>query len=199
MSIMAGIDKIIQQIEDDTRAICDGIIASAQQKADKITSEAAQKAEGIKARSHDAAAEKAADIKKRGESAADLEEKRILLTAKQEIISQMLQAAIKRVKELPDNEYFALILKMIGKYSQPKDGVIRFGKKDMERLPAGFIDEINKVSNGKLVLSDECAAIDSGFILIYGGIEENCSFDSIFMSEDEAIKDRAGKLLFGKG
>ena len=199
MSDMAGIDKIIQQIEDDTRAVCGGITASAQKTADAVLADAESKAEQIKSRAHDAAAARAADIKKRGESAADLEEKRILLRTKQEIISEMLAAAVARVKALPEDEYFALILRMVEKYSQPKDGVIRFGKKDIERLPAGFVEKINRLSKGKLVLSDEAADIDAGFILIYGGIEENCSFDAIFTSEDEALKDRAGKLLFGKG
>ena len=92
--------------------------------------------------------------------------------------------------------YFALILKMVQKYSQPQDGEIRFGSRDISRLPAGFIGEVNKVASGALTLSDTTAPIDAGFILIYGGIEENCSFDAIILSEDETIKDKAGKLLF---
>lgn len=193
---MSGIDKIIQGIEEDTRAVCDGIVARAEEKAAQITAHAEDEAARIAGDSDRRISAAVADIKKRGDSAADLEEKKIYLSAKQQIICDMLAVGIERVKSLPEKEYFALILKMIRKYSQKKDGVIRFGKRDALRLPDGFIKEINKVAGGQLTLSDEYAPIDAGFILIYGGIEENCSFDAIFMSEDEALKDRAGKLLF---
>ena len=193
---MSGIDKIIKGIEDDTRAVCDGIISQAQAKAAKITASAEQEAARIRSASDQRCAASVADIKKRGDSAAELEEKKILLSTKQHIISDMLAVGVERVKNLPEKEYFALILKMVKKYSLAQEGVIRFGKKDAQRLPEGFIDRINKESCGKLTLSDTFAPIDAGFILIYGGVEENCSFDAIFLSEDETLKDKAGKLLF---
>lgn len=196
---MSGIDKIIRQIEEDTQTACDGIIAQAEAKAANISADADAEVARIKAYSDRSMTALVADIKKRGDSAADLEERKILLSTKQRIITDMLTVGVDRLKNLPDDEYFALILRMVQKYSQPLDGVIRFGKKDADRLPSGFIDQINRVSAGRLTLSDTCAPIDAGFILIYGGIEENCSFDAIFLSEDETLKDKAGKLLFQKG
>ncbi|MBQ7218647.1 MAG: V-type ATP synthase subunit E [Ruminococcus sp.] len=193
---MAGIDKIIQQIESDTKAVCDDIILKARTKSDKILTEAKAKAEKITADGRSKTAARIADIEKRGESSASLEERKVALYTKQSIISDMLKKGLEAAKALPDNEYFELILKMIEKNSQEMDGVISFGQKDLDRLPAGFIDRINSVSGGKLTLSDKAAAIDAGFILSYGGIEENCSFDSIFMSEADNLSDRAGKLLF---
>ena len=193
---MSGIDKIIRQIEDDTQAVCDGIIAQAEAKAALITADADDQAARIRRDSDQKITAIVTDIKKRGDSAADLEEKKILLSAKQRIIADMLAVGIDRIKNLPDDEYFALILRMVQKYSQKQNGTIRFGEKDLKRLPSSFITQVNQVSGGKLTLSDETAPIDAGFILIYGGIEENCSFDAIFMSEDETLKDKAGKLLF---
>ena len=193
---MSGIDKIIRQIEEDTKTVCDGMIAQASAKAAQITAEAEQEAAAVKNRSDQHISAAVTDIKKRGDSAADLEEKMILLKTKQGIISDMLAIGIERVKNLPDEEYFALILKMVQKYSQPQDGVIRFGKKDLSRLPKNYLSAVNQVAAGALTLSDDCAPIDAGFILIYGGIEENCSFDAIFAGADETVKDKAGKLLF---
>ena len=108
----------------------------------------------------------------------------------------MLQNGLENAKHLPDDEYFSLILQMIGKYSLPQDGTILFGEKDLKRLPADFASKINDAAKGKIALSDKAAAIDAGFILQYGGIEENCSFDAIFASEAENLSDRAGRLLF---
>lgn len=193
---MAGIDKMIRQIEDDTKIVCDDIIATAKTKADRVLADAKVKAEKITADGKKKTASHIADIEKRGESSAALEERKVALYTKQSIITDMLNTGMDTAKSLPDNEYFELILKMIGKNSQPKDGVIHFGQRDLNRLPGDFLEKINSVSKGKLALSDKAAAIDAGFILSYGGIEENCSFDAIFMSEADNLSDRAGKLLF---
>ena len=193
---MAGIDKMIRQIEDDTKAVCDDMLQKARAKSDRILSEANAEADKITANGKRRTADRIADIEKRGESSAALEERKIALYTKQSIIGEMLNKGLETAKSLPDDEYFELILKMIEKNSQEKDGVIAFGQKDLDRLPKNYMQKVNSVSKGKLRLSDEAAAVDAGFILSYGGIEENCSFDAIFMSESENLSDRAGKLLF---
>lgn len=193
---MAGIDKIIRQIEDDTKAVCDDIILKARAKSDNIITDAKVEADRITADAKTKTAAKVVDIEKRGESSAALEERKVALYTKQSIISEMLNTGMENAKNLPDDEYFELILKMIEKNSQDQDGVIFFGKKDLARLPKDYMTKVNSVSKGKLALSDKAAAIDAGFILSYGGIEENCSFDAVFMSEADNLSDRAGKLLF---
>ncbi len=193
---MSGIDVIISQIEQDTQAVCEKIIAEAQAKADKILAEARDQAQSVAAAGKEKTAARVADIKKRGDSAADLEEKRVMLRAKQDIISTMLKKGLDDAKNLPDNEYFALIIQMVEKYSQPEDGIICFGRKDKERMPYDLPERVNSAAKGRLTLAVEDADIDAGFILKYGGIEQNCSFDAIFASEAETLSDRAGKLLF---
>ena len=193
---MSGIDKIISRIEQDTQAVCDNVIAEAKVKADRIVADAEAQAQSIAAAGKEKTAARVADIKKRGDSAADLEEKRVMLCAKQDIIAKMLREGLDKAKNLPDDEYFGLITQMVGKYSLPEDGVILFGAKDKERMPANLPERLNSVSKGGLTLAVENADIDAGFILKYGGIEQNCSFDAIFAGEAETLSDRAGKLLF---
>ena len=193
---MAGIDKIIAQIEADTEKVCDSVINDAQQKADKILSAAEKQAEQILADGKNKTAARVVDIKNRGDSAADLEEKRVMLHAKREIISTMLKNGLQAAKNLPDEDYFSLICSMVEKNSQPEEGVICFGAKDLNRLPADYLSVLNAVSKGKITLSEEPAPIDAGFILKYGGIEQNCSFDAVFAGESENLSDKAGRLLF---
>ena len=193
---MSGIDVIISQIEQDTQDVSKKIIAEAQAKADKILAEARDQAQSVAAAGKEKTAARVADIKKRGESAADLEEKRVMLCTKQDIIATMLKNGLDDEKNLPDNEYFALIIQMVEKYSQPEDGIICFGRRDKERMPDDLPERVNSAAKGRLTLAVEDADIDAGFILKYGGIEQNCSFDAIFASEAETLSDRAGKLLF---
>ena len=193
---MAGIDTIIKTIEDNTALVCDDIIAQSRHKADGIIDDAKRQADAILSKNEERVEAAVKDIAARGESAAALMQRRIGLDTKQSIIADMVEVAKEKLLSLPDDEYFDLILKMIEKNSQPADGIIRFNQKDLDRLPADFDSRMNKVSKGKLSISKEPIAIEAGFVLIYGGIEENCSFDAVFASEQETISDRATRLLF---
>ena len=193
---MSGIDKIIQEIENNAVQSCDSVLAQARQKADAIIADAQQQADRIVADGKDRTAAHVEDIKKRGDSAAELEEKRVMLYTKQQIINTMLGEGLSSAKNLPADEYFALIKNMVAKYSLEDDGVIFFGENDKERLPADFPGELNQAAKGNIVLSEQSAPIDAGFILKYGGIEQNCSFDAIFAGEAENLSDKAGRLLF---
>ena len=55
---------------------------------------------------------------------------------------------------------------------------------------------IAKVMGGALVLSEETRDINGGFILIYGGIEENCSFQAMFNSRKDELSDKVHEVLF---
>lgn len=193
---MSGIDKIIQEIETNAAQSCDSVLAHARQKADMIIADAQKEADQIIADGKERTAAHVADIKKRGDSAAELEEKRVMLYTKQQIINTMLSEGLSTAKNLPKDEYFNLILDMVGKYSLEDEGVIFFGENDIHRLPVDFLSKLNQAAKGGIVLSSKPALIDAGFILKYGGIEQNCSFDAIFAGEAENLSDKAGRLLF---
>ena len=44
--------------------------------------------------------------------------------------------------------------------------------------------------------SEDPGRIKSGFILSYGGIEENCSLDAIFAEKAETLRDLANSILW---
>ena len=39
--------------------------------------------------------------------------------------------------------------------------------------------------------------MDGGFLLVYGGIEENCTIRAVFDSKREELSDHVNRLLFG--
>ena len=196
---MSGLDKIINHIE-----------ASATESANKMIEEANAEAESIVAVGKKEAEGRAAAIRKQSESdvqaaaqrnisAAEMTEKRLVLQAKQDTIDSVLVEAKESLRALSDEEYFNIILKMVKKYAQNKEGVIRFSAKDLGRLPGGFADAINGALDGdaSLTIGDGAAKIDGGFILEYGEIEENCSFDALVDASREDLQDKIGAILFG--
>ncbi len=193
---MTGLDKIIKQIEFDTQAVCSSIKARADKEVSVILKEAEIEGEKKAADIKKTSDVKCKDIIARGDSAADLEKRRTLLKTKQSVITEMLQAAKDSIKALPDDKYFNLLLEMIAKNSIDSSGEIAFSKKDLNRLPNNFEKQINSVSKGTLKIKNKPINIDGGFVLIYGGIEENCTFEAIFDAQSEKLSDEVSRLLF---
>ena len=53
------------------------------------------------------------DLIARADSAAQLQRRRLLLETKQELITSVIEQAKQSILDLPDSEYFDLILKLI--------------------------------------------------------------------------------------
>ena len=114
-------------------------------------------------------------------------------------IKSIVEKAYHTLTEAEEETYFQIIRKMLGKYAAPQEGEICFSKKDLERMPKGFEKEIQAIARenkGDLVLSKETREIGGGFILIYGGIEENCSFQAMFNARKDELSDKVHEILF---
>lgn len=193
---MTGIENILNKIDSLSALECETILSAAQRDASKILSDAKFEAARKESQIELECDNKCEAIKKRSESLSNLEEKQIMLKYKQAAISQMIQTGITYLKSLPDDEYFDLIYKMIKKNSSPNSGEIFFNSKDLSRLPSDFLKKANEISKGELTLSDKAISIDSGFVLKYSDIEQNCSFEAIALSSLEQISDQVSHLLF---
>lgn len=202
---MTGLDKILEHIEQDANTAAKEVMDQARKKADEIMASA--KAEGGK-KCADIRAKSEADVTaclSRAKSAAVLQEKKAILKAKQNIINGMIDKAKEELLNLPADKYFDNILKMVKKYSLPQDGQIIFSKKDFARLPDGFEISLRKELSDKagasLVISketnsEESTKIDGGFVLVYGEIEENCTFDALFSAAKDILQDKVCAVLF---
>lgn len=198
---MTGLEKIIEHINNDAAQTANEIIDGAKAEAERIKTTAKEEAQKQCASLESHSKTQVIDTHKRGESAADLKEKRMILEAKQHIIDSMIHGALLHLQDLSDTEYFEIVTKMVAKYAQPRAGKILFSEKDNKRMPAGYQEKINDALKGRqgaeLELSSETRKLDGGFVLVYGEIEENCSFEALFSASKEALQDKVGALLFG--
>ena len=90
--------------------------------------------------------------------------------------------------------------KLLREYVLPEEGEICFNSRDLERMPEGFSGRIRTIAaevGGSLILSETPLDTDGGFLLVYGGIEENCTLKAVFSSRREELSDQVNRMLFG--
>ena len=66
-------------------------------------------------------------------------------------------------------------------------------------MPEGFETEVQNIAGekgGSLALEKDPADLDGGFILIYGGIEENCTIGAMFEAKRDELSDCVHKVMF---
>lgn len=196
---MTGLDKIISQILDDAGKEADEALEKARNEAEEIIRQAEEecgraKEEGRKKLSADSAA-----YRERMRSSAELKKRQAVLLAKQQVIAGLLNQAYEALLSKGDAEYFGLIQKMLTTFVPAKQGEIYFSQRDLNRMPEGFETVIRETAGqkgGSLKLSGEPKNIDGGFILVYGGVEENCTFKALLAARKDELSDRVHELLF---
>ena len=187
---MTGLEKMVSQILEEADASAAVMISDAEKKAAEILGEAGEKADKIRQQREEQSRAKVKSYEERTASAADMKKRTAVLAAKQELIGKVIADACDRVKNLDEGKYFEILKSM---------AEICFSKKDLERMPANFREEIKGLAQkkgGTLEISGEARNIDGGFILVYGGIEENCSIDAMFAEKRDELLDQVRKILF---
>lgn len=196
---MAGIDQITKEILDEASKKADKLISDAYAKAENIKAKAQEEADAVSAKSAAKAEEESKAVLLRAESQAGLRRRQTLLSARQDIISDVIEAAKKKLSEQSDGDYFAMIAKLLEKNTAEGEGVLSFSAKDLKRLPSDFASLASKIAaenNGKITIAEEAADIEDGFILSYGGIEENCTLKALFADKEDELRDCVHSVLW---
>ncbi|HUM84743.1 MAG TPA: V-type ATP synthase subunit E [Lachnospiraceae bacterium] len=196
---MAGIDDITDEILKEAKERAEAFLTEAKKKAAAEEDAARKEAGALKKAAADQAEKDARDISMRAGSSAGLERRKAVLVAKQEIIDGIIKRAYEKLDTQDDASYFGMIEKLLRKSLRKENGEICFSAKDLKRMPAGFEEKIRTIAadgGGSLTLCKEAAAIDNGFILRYGGIEENCSLPAIFAERRDELQDKVHAVLW---
>lgn len=196
---MTGLDTILESIRKDGRENADTILAKARQEAAVIKASGEEDAQLRREEILRDAPQQAQDAADRVLSSAHREQRRILLTARQALIQETLEAAEKSLFDLTDEDYFTVLLGLAVKRALPQKGELVLGSQDFARMPADFAKKLQEAlpQGAELTVAEKPnPAIDGGFLLLYGGIEENCTFRALFDDKREELQDLTNQILF---
>ena len=189
---MSGLDKIISRLEQDCEKECSEIETEALSRAHRILTDAEASTKEECNRILEDAEKEALLINKKAESSAMLAARRGMLEAKIAVIDETIEAAVKKLRTLDTESYFSVLAHLAKKYALAGAGVMYLSAEDKKRMPEKFRNMIDGIT-----ISDDTANIQDGFILKYGDIEINCTFNSMLNAAREDLKATAGEILFG--
>lgn len=198
---MTGTEKIKSKILEDAEFKANQIVEQAQRESQEIMAQALKEAQ-----------EKRSEILKRGEadgmeayrrmlSVAGLDGRKEILKAKQDMVESAFSAAMERLCGLPDKDYQKLLEDMAVDAAKSENGEILLSEKDRKRLNKDFIKNINERitsagKSGKLVLSQQSIKTVGGFVLRYGEMEINSTFEILFGMLKPELENDVVNILF---
>ncbi len=196
---MDGIEKIIDRISGDAQREIDDVLAQAQAEAEKITAQyqaqAQAEADEILARGEKAAVERG----ERLASVAQLECRKEVLRAKQEVIEEAFQLALDKLIQLPQQEYVSLLADLAVQASAKGNEKLIFSVADRAQVGKAVVVAANEKlgERGQLTLSQETRPMQGGFVLSDGVVEVNCTFETLVRLQRGALSTQVADMLFG--
>ncbi len=189
---MSGLEKIIARLESDCADECDQIEMHARADAAGITEAAAKEGQAEAERILSDAKSRAELIARKAESAAAVNDRRMMLEARVALIDETVEAAVKKLHSLDVPSYFGVLEKLTAKYRTGAPGTMYLSAADLARKPAGFLSAFPEIT-----VSDTPGTLADGFLLKYGDIEINCAFTALMNASRDDLKAIAAEQLFG--
>lgn len=188
---MSGLDKMIARLDSECEARCEQIAMNAAADTADMLEAASRESRAETERILSEAEKQAELIAKKAESTAAASARRMMLEAKVALIEETVNAAVKKLRSLDAASYFGILERMVEKYRTGEPGVLFFSASDAARKPEAFLRSFPEIS-----VSEKSAAIADGFILKYGDIEINCTFDALRNASMDDLKAVAAEQLF---
>ena len=197
---MAGAEKLIEKILNDAQRDAEAAWAEAEAKKQALRDKMLREIERRKAEIERMADEAIVENKKRMAAVYDLEYRKQLLAAKQEMMQKAREAALTRLRALDDKSYIALMKRRLLECASSGTGAIAVSPGET-RLDAAFLADVNAelkktAGRGELQLLPERRDIDGGFVYIDGGMEIDVSLSALMDEAWQQAEMQVATVLF---
>ena len=198
---MNGIEKITGRIEAEAKAKAAEISAEAEAKASEIRAENEKKAQE---KYWELIREGTADCEAmiaREKRMAEMESKKEILALKQDMVSESFDKACDMIINLPENEYVSFMARMAADAAASGSEEIVFNERDKSVRGTAVVKAANELlaakgKEGKLTVADDTKNIMGGFVLRQGGIEINCSVETMVDLQRNDMASSLAAVLF---
>ncbi|MDF2838547.1 MAG: ntpE [Evtepia sp.] len=198
---MNGIEKILGRIDAEAQAEIDSVLEASMQEAQAITARYEERAQNEEASLLEKGRNHAKERADRLGSVAQMEAKRVILSAKQGMLDKAFALAHEKLTKLPEEDYINLLSNLaVGASLSGKESLV-FSRQTHETMGGKITEAANEKlrKSGKsanLTMAEETREFGGGLILLDGKIEVNCSFDTLLRLSREEMAGEIAAVLF---
>lgn len=193
---MNGMEKITARMKEDAARSLSELNAQTEQELRRIREESAARAEKERETAGGHAHLAAQERYERLCSAAEMETRKLTLSAKQEVLAETYDRALEILCSMPREEYLSLLVHLLKAAGGKGDEKIALSAKDRDEMGETLVERANKELNAHYTLAGEAADIRTGLVLISEECDVNCSFETLLALSREKTERGAAKLLF---
>ncbi len=198
---MNGIEKITARIEADAELEIAGIREKAGLEIADIEASFAKEAEAVKTAILERGAIKAKEKEDGLISTAQMEAKKLILAAKQEVLDEVFEKALAALTGMPADKKTDLLAGLACSASVSGTEEVILNAADRAAVGEAAVKAANAklASAGKkaaLTLSDKTAEIEGGLILKDNNVEVNSAFDTLIRLNKKELSGEVAKILF---
>lgn len=193
---MNGMEKITARMKEDAARSLSELNAQTEQELRRIREESAARAEKERETAGGHAHLAAQERYERLCSAAEMETRKLTLSAKHEVLAETYDRALEILCSMPREEYLSLLVHLLKAAGGKGDEKIALSAKDRDEMGETLVERANKELNAHYTLAGEAADIRAGLVLISEECDVNCSFETLLALSREKTERGAAKLLF---
>ena len=193
---MHGKEAIIEKIISDATVRGEAVIDDAKFKATEIENAAKVACTSMAGNAEKERAAAVNDVLTRSKTVAELDAKKLLFDAKNQVVALTFETALNKVKNLPKEKYAKLVMGML---SMAEDGdVVTISKREKDVLTEAVIKEFAAKKKIKITLNKEFGDFDGGIILSGSGVDKNLTFETEFQLLKDELEETVAKKLFAE-
>jgi len=191
---------ILEKIGADGRQAAAVLLKEAKERAEATRAASDQKIAKLREQTLSQARAEAEVLEQRMHRMAELDERKLLLTAKRELMDQAFEAAMQKLRQMAPGQAEAFFLSLVVSAANGTE-VLVLGEDNSNWFSLAFVDKANAALTstgkpGKLTLSPERRCGLTGVILLSEGMEINSTLEAIVASRRLDLEAEVAAILY---
>ncbi len=192
---MNGLERITSRIEAEAQSEIAGILDAGKAETKRIVDSWRERIDAETLALAEKNEKAAAEREERLKSAAEMDARKTVLAAKQEMVDEAYALALDKLCSLPEDKKTDLLAELLARASSTGAEEALFAEND-RTLGAKAVEKANAASGKHIVLSSESAPIRGGFLLRDKNVEVNCAFETLVRLQKAETAGAVAKVLF---
>ena len=187
---MNGMEKITARMEADAARSLSELNGQTERQLREMRQESEKRAEQEREALSQRAKQAAQERYERLCSAAEMETRKLTLSAQQAVLAEAYDRALEK--------YLDLLVHLLKRAVSTGTEELLLSQKDHDAIGCELTERANRELGTSLTLSDRCADIRAGFLLVSRECDVNCSFETLLALSRERTERGAAELLFAQ-